>query len=188
MLCTQITGKGKAIDLGFLIENPGNDEAEGEESRHAKTDAFLQSRDFAQDLSRYFDVSISKTHIGVVTFGVEPYMAFDFNEHLDNHKVNDALIGLTRPSRGNKLSKALKFTSAQLFEGSARPDARKILVILASKGARGDAPKIADQLKKSGVTIYSVAVDSTKDGAILLNDVVSDPIKDHKFKTGTSSS
>jgi len=125
---------------------------------------------------------VTGIHVGVVTYGDRPVMAFDFNEHLSSKEVEKAMRGLTRPSRGSQTGRALKFAKDQLFEGSARPNARKVLVILATQASRGDAPSIADDLKKSGITIYSIAIDS-KGGAVELNDLVSEPIEQHKFIT-----
>ncbi|KAK3703093.1 hypothetical protein QZH41_003020 [Actinostola sp. cb2023] len=174
--------KTPTLDIGFLIENPTNNIHELQEWNGETKDVFIGSRDFVRSFVKNFNVSVTDDHIGIITYGDKPYMNFDFNEHLSNNRIRKAISGLHRPSSGSNTVEALTFAKKQLFQGSARPESRKYLIILASDSSKDDSPKVADELKKSGVKIYTIGIDS-KDGIVQLNDVVSEPIESHKFLT-----
>lgn len=164
------------LDIGFLVENP---------YKHDKHGAFAKSLNFVKSLSKSLQVSDMGNHVGLVTYGKNPYMVFDLNEYFAIDDVSDAIKGAPKPSHGSNTGRALMFAKKQLFDSSSRPESRKALVVLTSKSSSDQVYKAADALKTSGVMVYTIGVDAN-DAMLELNDVASDPIENHKFLTSKS--
>ena len=155
------------MELGFLVAGSYN------EPREESERTFRKALEFVKTMAKKIKISDSGTHVGLVVYGKKPYMAFDFNEYFDMPSLSQAIEEVKAPIYGSKVGEALAFTKEQLYDKSARPGVPKALVVLLSKKSDDIINHGIQDLKKSGVKIYTVGIEAETD-PLEMSDMASD--------------
>ncbi|XP_022785505.1 collagen alpha-1(XII) chain-like isoform X2 [Stylophora pistillata] len=159
--------KTPTMELGFLVSGGYNEPMDKSEK------TFRKALRFVRNMAQKAKVSDSGTHIGLVVYGKNPYLAFDFNQYFDIAKLSQAIEEVKTPIAGSNLGQALSFTKDQLYNKSARPDIPKTLIVLSSKRSEDTIGTAVKDLKDAGVKILTVAIGSESD-PLEMNDLASD--------------
>ena len=138
---------------------------------------FKKCLDFIKDLTRAFVVSKQGTHVGAIVFSADSQLQFDFNKYFTQAEVESAIDSITYPGATTFTGKGLKLAKEKLF-AEARDGVPRILVVLTDGRSHDDVVKPADDLKVSGVTIFSVGLGTNYDKN-QLNAIASEPSDDH---------
>ena len=155
------------IDLAFLLDSWPNVD---------KTDSV--KGESVKDLIRYvcgsFSVGKNGLHVALLKAGFTASVEFDFNANEDLDSLDEAVDDVTFPENPSRLGKALDLANYALFRNSGRPDAVKILLVVAQNKSSDDVSRSARDLRKSGVNVLSVGIGQGVYGDDLEN-IVSPP-------------
>ena len=155
------------MELGFLVSGSYNEPPESSEG------TFRKALEFVKKTAQHVKISDSGTHVGLVVYGKKPYMAFDFNEYFDMPSLSQAIEEAKAPVDGSNVGEALLFTKKQLYDKSARPGIPKTLIVLLSKKSGDMINHGVDELKKAGVKMYTVGMETESD-PLEISDIASD--------------
>lgn len=145
------------MELGFLVSGSYSEPSE-------KGDRpFRKALDFVKKTAQKINISDSGSHVGLVVYGENPYMAFDFNEYFGMPSLSQAIEEVKTPVKGSNIEEALKFAKKQLYDKSARPGVPKKLIILLSKKSQEMTNHGLELLKKAGVMVYTVRIKAESD-------------------------
>lgn len=138
------------IDLGFLID--GSDSV-GERN-------FRISLDFMKNVYGAFWTQFGSLHLGLVVFGTETRLIFDFdNQYTDETELNNAINSAAFPGgRTVMVGEALKLTETHLFGSKHHDSYRRILVVMMGSTSEDDVFIAAEMLKSNAVTVFCVGV------------------------------
>lgn len=138
------------IDLGFLID--GSDSV-GERN-------FRISLDFMKNVYGAFWTQFGSLHLGLVVFGTETRLIFDFdNQYTDKTELNNAINSAAFPGgRTVMVGEALKLTETHLFGSKHHDSYRRILVVMMGSTSEDDVFIAAEMLKSNAVTVFCVGV------------------------------
>lgn len=138
------------IDLGFLID--GSDSV-GEQN-------FRISLDFMKNVYGAFWTQFGSLHLGLVVFGTETRLIFDFdNQYTDETELNNAINSAAFPGgRTVMVGEALKLTETHLFGSKHHDSYRRILVVMMGSTSEDDVFIAAEMLKSNAVTVICVGV------------------------------
>ena len=139
------------IDLAFLLDSWPNVD---------KTDSV--KGESVKGLIRYicgsFSVGKNGLRVGLLKAGFSASVEFDFNANKDFDSLDEAVDDVTFPENPSRLGQALDLANYGLFRNSGRPDAVKILLVVAQNKSSDDVSSSARNLRKSGVSILSVRI------------------------------
>lgn len=138
------------IDLGFLIDGSEN---VGEQN-------YRISLDFMKNIYGAFWTQFGSLHLGLVVFGTETRLIFDFdNKYTDMTEINNAINSAAFPGgRTVVVGEALKLTETHLFGSKHHDSYRRILVVIMGSTSEDDVFLGADMLKANAVTVFCVGV------------------------------
>lgn len=138
------------IDLGFLIDGSEN---VGEQN-------FRISLDFVKNIYGPFWTQFGSLHLGLVVFGTETRLIFDFdNKYTDKTELNNAINSAAFPGgRTVAVGEALKLTETHLFGSKHHDSYRRILVVMMGSTSEDDVFLAAEMLKANAVTVFCVGV------------------------------
>ena len=107
-----------------------------------------------------FWTQFGSLHLGLVVFGTETRLIFDFeNEYTDKAELNNAINSATFPGgRTVLVGEALKFTETHLFGSEHHDSYRRILVVIMGSTSEDDVFIAAEMLKSNAVTVFCVGV------------------------------
>ena len=123
---------------------------------------FKKCLDFIKELTRAFTVAKDGTHVGTIVFSATSELKFDFNKYFTQAEIDSAIDGIKYPGKSTYTGEGLKLAKQQLFTG-ARAQVPHILVVLTDGRSHDDVVKPADELKASGVTIFTVGLGTNYD-------------------------
>ena len=153
-------GQGKA-DVGFILDSSGSLRNE-----------YNKEKKFLKELAAAFGISPSPdgNRAGVVTFSHDVEHSIKLKDHKNIYSFNAAVDAIPLMGSTTRIDRALRLTQRELFapENGARPGIVKILILLTdgSQTADNDAEDpgdIAEEIRKSGVSILVVGVGSGVD-------------------------
>ena len=121
---------------------------------------FRISLDFMKNIYGAFWTQFGSLHLGLVVFGTETRLVFDFdNDYTDKTTLNNAINSAAFP--GGKpvaIGEALKLTETHLFGSKHHDSYRRILVVLMGSTSEDDVFLAAEMLKANAVTVFCVGV------------------------------
>lgn len=155
------------MELGFLVSG-SYDQGSGVMERD-----FRKTLKFVKETAEHIKISDLGTHVGLVVYGKEPLMAFDFNEYFNIKRLSEAIEEVKTPDDGNNVGAALLFAKKQLFDKSARTGIPKALIVLLTKKSEDELQPGIDALREAGVNIFTVGIEAKTD-PMEMNDIASD--------------
>jgi len=121
---------------------------------------FRISLDFMKNIYEAFWTQFGSLHLGLVVFGTETRLMFDFdNKYTDRTEVNDAINSAAFP--GGKtvvVGEALKLTETHLFGSRHHDFYQRILVVIMGSTSEDDVFLAAEMLKANAVTVFCIGV------------------------------
>lgn len=121
---------------------------------------FRISLDFIKNIYEAFWTQFGSLHLGLVVFGTETRLMFDFdNKYTDRTEVNDAINNAAFP--GGKtvvVGEALKLTETHLFGSKHHDSYQRILVVIMGSTSEDDVFLAAEMLKANAVRVFCVGV------------------------------
>ena len=139
-----------AVDLGFAISSTSID---------ASTTFNLMKDAIKSVVSTYFTKNI---RYGIIVFGDQPYKVLDFGEALPSKDILTMKIDAIRRRSGDPNLIRTMQVAKTMFEGrGARPNAKKILVVIVDNDAqqrRSLINRAAKPLEDVGIRVIPVAV------------------------------
>lgn len=133
------------IDLGFLVD--------ASRSRYGSR-AILR---FIKDTVRRFEVSVSKTRIGIVQYTSRVRLILGFGRTYNPSRIGALIDQIRFNDRGGRyLGRALTYTERYLFRSRPRCGRRRVLVVLTTGEPRDAVKRPAVRLFSSGVEIYAI--------------------------------
>lgn len=149
------TIKGK-FDVAFLIDSSGS-----------LKDDYKLEKDFVKSLALAFGVSKYGSRCAVITFSEDAEHSIKLNDHTDIYTFNDAVDDIPLMGSVTRIDKALRMAQAETFTlaNGARSGYRKLIILLTdgSQTISEDAEdpiRIADEMRRHGVTVLVVGVGS----------------------------
>ena len=152
--------KVSEIDLGFLISA----------NAVSADENFQKIKDVINEIIDQYGKE--RLRYSVIVFGDTPSVKVRFNEiYQTEERLKRFVDTLPKPTGAPALDKALE-EAKKLFESEARPDAQKILVVIADKKSESDEKEVdraAEELEEVDVVVISVALHGEADSSELRN-------------------
>ena len=150
-----VTCKAK-VDVGFVLDSSGS----------IRND-YQNEKDFLKSVAAVFGVSKNESRAGVITFSHNVEHSIKLKDHTDLTTFSAAVDAIPLMGSVTRIDKALRLTQKELFttENGARAGLPKILLLLTdgSQTPSADAEDpatIAEELRKSGITLLVVGMGS----------------------------
>ena len=137
------------VDLGFLLDSSGS----------LKNDYHME-KNFLKAMVGSFGLG-GKSHAGVITFSHKADHSIKLKDHTDIVSFNRAVDKIKLMGYTTRIDLALRMAKEELFKESS---AKKKLLILLTDGRQTETggyeepSKIAEELRKDGITIYVVGI------------------------------
>lgn len=148
---TQFLVCRQRIDLGFLIDSS--------RSRYGSR-AILR---FIKETIRRFEVSVSKTRIGIVQFTSRVRLILGFGRTYNPVRIGRLIDQIRFNGRGGRLlGRALTYTERYLFRSRPRCGRRRVLIVLTTGESRDAVKRPAGRLFSSGVEIYAIGLGTVR--------------------------
>lgn len=127
------------------------------------SELFDAQKAFTSKVLDYFTISPNQTHLGVMQYGRERVVVFNFANALNGAEAKREITDLTVQSSGNNLIGALRDAKDKLFSASsgARANIAKSLLIFNAKKTGVDVEEyktVAGELRGMGVKVVVVGV------------------------------
>lgn len=118
------------------------------------------SLDFMKNIYGAFWTQFGSLHLGLVVFGTETRLVFDFdNTYTDMTEINNAITNAAFPGGSTvMIGEALKSTEMHLFGSKHHDSYRRILVVMMGSTSEDDVFLGADILKENAVMVFCVGV------------------------------
>ena len=117
---------------------------------------------------------IDRIHYGVVLYGERPSIQLRFqNRTMTENQLKRIIVSLPKPSGAPLLDRALK-EAMMLLNSSARPDAKKIVLVITDKGSantKDELEKSSLALEQNGIRIVALTIGGEADVEELENVV-----------------
>lgn len=134
---------------------------------------------FIKKIYSNFPIGEDATHIGLVLSGKASPVVLNLTDTKDAQSVNAKVLSTTSLSfEENSLSTGLIATKKNVFDVSARPGGRQVLMILAAGKSNDDTKMPSRALRDKGVSIFAVGIGSNVD-MNQLRDIVTAPEEEH---------
>lgn len=169
------------VDLVFAIDASGSVKAEG----------YFRIKEFTKGIIDNFDIGVSKTHVGVVTFSENADLQIKLTDTFDKEDLYKRIDGLKYAGYRTALDDALRLVNTDVFSlsGGTRQNVPQILVLLTDGKCTvctEDLQTAVSPLKDSGVTIYTIGV-TENINRTELEIIASEPSKNYTFEVESFS-
>ena len=164
------------IDLVFALDASGSVQQQG----------FDLIKQFTKDIINDFNIGISDTHVGVLTFSEYAEPQIRLTETFDKTELFQMIDSLNYPGYRTATDDALRVANTDFFSrtGGARQDVPQVLILLNDGKCTVCTEPVKDaaqRLKDRGVDIYTIGVTNfIKEQE--LQDIASYPVSSHYFK------
>lgn len=127
---------------------------------------------------RAIPVGVDDVHVSLAKFADDVVEVCSFDEHFTTTNLRVELNGVSRMNTEGNITKALQHArmTGFLVSSGARSDTRKFVILVTSRDFSEDIAEIkveAENLKESGVTLVTVAIDAETADHYL--DIATDP-------------
>ncbi|WAQ98536.1 MATN1-like protein [Mya arenaria] len=170
---------GKPADIYFALDA----------SNSIWPEDFKKQLNFVRDLISLFDVSATKTRIGLVTFSDTVRPIFDFNTKQEKSNLIALMNNITFMSGRTKTSDALKFIHEQGFSRDvARREVAHIILVFTDGISKTphETAREAELAKRDGIYLFSIGIGMSVERTEL-EDIASEPVDDYVFHVSNFS-
>ena len=138
---------------------------------------------FIKKIYSNFPIGEDATHIGLVLSGKASPVVLNLTDNKGAQSVNTKVLSTTSPSfEKNALGKGLIATKENVFDISARPGGRQVLMVLAAGKSDDDTKMPSRALRDKGVNIFAVGIGNNVD-VNQLRDIVTLPEEEHLLQS-----
>ena len=164
------------VDLVFAIDASGSVKKEG----------YFRIKEFTKGIIDNFDIGVSKTHVGVVTFSENADLQIKLTDTFDKEDLFKRIDGLKYAGYRTALDDALRLVNTDVFSlsGGTRQNVPQILIILTDGKCTvctEDLETAVSPLKENGVTIYTIGV-TENINRTELEIISSEPSRNYTFE------
>eukprot|EP00075_Anas_platyrhynchos_P026645 XP_027315898.1 von Willebrand factor A domain-containing protein 2 isoform X2 [Anas platyrhynchos] len=157
------------LDILFLLDG----------SSSVGSSGFNNSKHFAGKLCDALDIDPDRVHVGLIQFTSTPCIEFPLDSYQNKQEVEER-IQSTRFRDGEKnIKQALECILCKGFPGGRNSTVPEILFIISNGKSSKSTTTLATQLKKRGITIFTVEIKSRR--LKRLRMLASEPTKQHMF-------
>lgn len=170
---------GKPADIYFALDA----------SNSIWPEDFKKQLAFVRDLISLFDISPTKTRVGLVTFSDRVRPIFDFSSLQTKENLFKQMSNITFMSGRTRTADALKFVHEQGFsrDVARREVAHIILVFTDGLSKRPhETAREAELAKRDGIYLFSIGIGMSVERTEL-RDIASDPDDDFVFHVSNFS-
>ncbi|XP_053405709.1 cartilage matrix protein-like isoform X2 [Mercenaria mercenaria] len=170
---------GKPADIYFALDA----------SNSIWPEDFKKQLTFVRDLITLFDVSQTKTRVGLVTFSDRVKPIFDLNTLQIKENLFKQMENVTFMSGRTKTADALKFVHEQGFSPDvARPEVAHIMFVFTDGISKRphETAREAELAKRDGIYMFSIGIGMSVEKTEL-RDIASDPDDDFVFHVSNFS-
>ena len=118
---------------------------------------------FIKETVRRFEVSVSKTRIGIVQYNSRVRLILGFGKAYNPVRISRLIDQIRLNGRGGRyLGRALTYTKRYLFRSRPRCGRRRVLIVLTTGESRDAVKRPAGRLFTSGIEIYAVGIGTVR--------------------------
>ncbi|XP_055495106.1 collagen alpha-1(XII) chain-like isoform X1 [Leucoraja erinacea] len=142
---------------------------------------FRQIRSFISKLVQVFEIGPRRVQFGLAQYSGDPRTEWTLNQYKDKKSLLDAVSNLPYKGGNTLTGMALNFILQNNFktDAGARPNARKIGVLITDGKSQDDVIRPSDTLRNIGVELYAVGIKNADEAE--LKQVASDPDNIHMY-------
>ncbi|XP_052279296.1 cartilage matrix protein-like isoform X3 [Dreissena polymorpha] len=170
---------GKPADIYFALDA----------SSSIWPEDFKKQLAFIRDLISLFDITPTKTRVGLVTFSDTVKPIFDFNTPQTKDHLIDQMANISFMSGRTKTADAIRFIHEQGFSRDvARREVAHIVLIFTDGLSKTphETAREAELAKRDGIYLFSIGIGSSVERTEL-QDIASDPDDDFVFHVSNFS-
>ncbi|KAM4580451.1 collagen alpha-6(VI) chain-like isoform 1-T2 [Odontesthes bonariensis] len=172
-LLTQDCIAAKIADIVFIVDESGS----------IGVSNFQLVRTFLQSIVSGLEISLTRVRVGIVIYSSKPKMMAYLNTFTNKDNLLNFIKILPYRGGGTNTGAALKYARERVFikEKGSRKDkgVQQVAVVITDGESQDDVRQAAADLRRAGVTIYSVGVQNAKKTE--LEQMASYPAKKHVF-------
>lgn len=151
MLYIDVIGSNLAFDLGFVVDGSKVIDEQGSGN-------FRKCLEFVKEILQSFPVSRDGVHAGLITYGEDSRLNFNFDTVLDQSNIGTTIDSVSYPGTESHTGNALGTAMAKLFPHSGRQNVPHVLVVITGSNSQDEVESYADELRDAGTLIFCVGV------------------------------
>ncbi|KAJ7984649.1 hypothetical protein DPEC_G00356950 [Dallia pectoralis] len=137
-----------AMDMLFLMDG----------SYSVGKGSFERSKHYSLKLCEGLDIRPDKVRVGVIQFGSSPRLEFSLDSCANKPELRKCIKKLSYRGGSTQTGLALKYVLKKGFPGGRNTSVPRIVILLSDGKSQGAVQIVANKLKQSGVTLYSVGI------------------------------
>lgn len=146
-----VIGNSLAFDLAFVVDGSNVIDEQG-------VGNFRKCLEFVKEILRSFPVSIGGVHAGLITYGENARMNFNFDTVLDQSSLESTIDSVSYPGTESHTGNALETAMVRLFPHSGRQNVPHMLVAIIGSNSQDEVESAAEELRAGGVKIFCIGV------------------------------
>ncbi|XP_067901672.1 collagen alpha-1(XII) chain-like isoform X2 [Heterodontus francisci] len=148
---------------------------------------FRQIRSFIAQLVQVFDIGPRRVQFGLAQYSGDPRTEWNLNQYRDKKSLLDAVAGLPYKGGNTLTGLALSHILQHNFKpgAGARPNARKIGVLITDGKSQDGVEVPSDTLRDIGVELYAVGIKNADE--VELKQIATDPDSTHMYNVADFS-
>ncbi|XP_038672798.1 collagen alpha-1(XII) chain-like isoform X2 [Scyliorhinus canicula] len=142
---------------------------------------FRQIRSFIAKLVQVFDISPRRVQFGLAQYSGDPRTEWNLNTYKDKQSLLTAVAALPYKGGNTLTGMALSYILEKNFkaDAGARPNARKIGVLITDGKSQDDVALPSETLREMGVELYAVGIKNADEAE--LRTIATDPDDVHMY-------
>ncbi|XP_062911509.1 collagen alpha-1(XII) chain isoform X1 [Mobula hypostoma] len=148
---------------------------------------FRQIRSFIGKLIQVFEIGPRRVQFGLAQYSGDPRTEWNLNQYKDKRSLLDAVSSLPYKGGNTLTGMALNYILQNNFkdDAGARPNARKIGVLITDGKSQDDVISPSETLRNIGVELYAVGIKNADEAE--LKQIASDPDNIHMYNVADFS-
>lgn len=147
----EVPGGGVAFDLGFIVDGSKVIDEQG-------TGNFRKCLEFVKEILRIFPVTSDGIHAGLVTYGEDSQVHFNFDTDIKQLNIEASIDSITYPGGESQTGNALYTAMTKLFPHSGRQNVAHVLIVITGSDSKDEVEPAAQELRAGGVRLFCVGV------------------------------
>ncbi|XP_028410753.1 uncharacterized protein LOC114533436 isoform X5 [Dendronephthya gigantea] len=172
--CELISRCTTKSDLGFMLDSSGS----------IGSGHFETIKSFVKDLTDHFKISQNNTRVSVMSYASSPTLRFTFSREFPTRQdLHSAIDNIPYTGGGTNTAQGLRLAKSDMFNtnnGARILGTKRVLIVLTDGRSSGSVGLPSQELKNSGIVIYSIGVGSGID-VDELRTMASPPVDNHVY-------
>ncbi|XP_051868952.1 collagen alpha-1(XII) chain-like isoform X2 [Pristis pectinata] len=148
---------------------------------------FRQIRSFISKLVQVFEIGPRRVQFGLAQYSGDPRTEWNLNQYKDKKSLLDAVSALPYKGGNTLTGMALNYILQNNFkdDAGARPNARKIGVLITDGKSQDDVISPSETLRNIGVELYAIGIKNADEAE--LKQIATDPDNIHMYNVADFS-